>query len=222
MRGFRDRTQAGELLAERLTGLGLDRPYVLALPRGGVQVAVPVARALSAPLDVLVVRKIGAPGNPELGIGAVTAHGPVLLDTERAARLGVDRHALLHTVEHERAEARRRLLIYREGRGEPEVGGRDVIVVDDGLATGVTARAALRDLADRNPASTRLAVPVGSAAALAAARHGSDCDEVVCLLEPEDFHAVGLWYEDFPQLSDDEVVHALHEASGGSAPRPRG
>ncbi|RCV50186.1 phosphoribosyltransferase [Marinitenerispora sediminis] len=216
MRGFRDRTRAGELLAERLTGLGLARPYVLALPRGGVQVAVPVARALSAPLDVLVVRKIGAPDNPELGIGAVTAHGPVLLDDGRISRLGIDQRAVVRAVERERAEARRRLLIYREGRRAPEVGGRDVIVVDDGLATGVTARAALRDLAARDPASTRLAVPVGSATAVAGVRRGGDCDEVVCLLEPVDFHAVGLWYEDFPQLSDDEVVLALHEASGGS------
>lgn len=175
--------------------------------------AEPVAEALGVPLDVVVVRKIGAPGSPETAIGAVTADGPPLFDRGALDVLGVPEARLAAMVGAERAEARRRLLAYRGEDSEPEVAGYDVVVVDDGLATGMSARAALTAVRSRRPASLVLAVPVGAPAAVHALADVSD--RVVCLEAPPEFGAVSLWYEEFPQVGDDEVRELL-------ARRPRG
>jgi predicted phosphoribosyltransferase len=210
---FRDRRQAGRELAARLRERqdqgALPDPVVLALPRGGAAVAVEVAGALDAPLDVLVVRKIGAPFHEEFGVGAMAGDGVPLLDEDALRRLGIDEADLAPVVERERAELRRREQRYRQGRPAPALRGRTVIVVDDGLATGSTARAALRALRAQDPGHLVLAVPVGSTEGVALMR--SEADEVVCLHVPAAFMAVGQWYEEFDQLTDDDVLDALHQ-----------
>lgn len=210
---FRDRRQAGRELAARLRERqdegALPDPVVLALPRGGAAVAVEVAGALDAPLDVLVVRKIGAPFHEEFGVGAMAGDGVPLLDEDALRRLGIDEADLAPVVERERTELRRREQRYRQGRPALDLRGRTVIVVDDGLATGSTARAALRALRAQDPGHLVLAVPVGSTEGVALMR--SEADEVVCLHEPAAFMAVGQWYEEFDQLTDDDVLDALHQ-----------
>ncbi|GAA2253196.1 phosphoribosyltransferase family protein [Streptomyces atrovirens] len=210
---FRDRRQAGRELAARLRERqdegALPDPVVLALPRGGAAVAVEVAGALDAPLDVLVVRKIGAPFHEEFGVGAMAGDGVPLLDEDALRRLGIDEADLAPVVERERTELRRREQRYRQGRPPLDLRGRTVIVVDDGLATGSTARAALRALRAQDPGHLVLAVPVGSTEGVALMR--SEADEVVCLHEPAAFMAVGQWYEEFDQLTDDDVLDALHQ-----------
>ncbi|MBQ1121264.1 phosphoribosyltransferase [Streptomyces sp. B15] len=209
---FADRIQAGRELAAALSEMqrteDLPVPLVLALPRGGVPVAAEVARALHAPLDVLVARKIGLPGRPEYGVGAIAGEDPPVYDATALEMLGLTEDRLSSTVAHERTEMHRRQSLYRGNRPEPRIEGRAVIVVDDGLATGVTARAALRHLRRQRPARLVLAAPVGSPQAVTALGH--EADTVVCLHQPAVFEAVGLWYEDFPQISDDEVTEALH------------
>ncbi|UNZ18000.1 phosphoribosyltransferase family protein [Streptomyces sp. 891-h] len=209
---FADRIQAGRDLAAALREMqrteDLPDPLVLALPRGGVPVAAEVARALHAPLDVLVARKIGLPGRPEYGVGAIAGEDPPVYDATALEMLGLTEDRLASTVARERAEMHRRQDLYRGNRPEPRVAGRTVIVVDDGLATGVTARAALRYIRRQQPARLVLAVPVGSPQAVTSLGH--EADTVVCLHQPAVFEAVGLWYEDFPQISDEEVTEALH------------
>ncbi|MEU3854537.1 phosphoribosyltransferase family protein [Streptomyces sp. NPDC029554] len=209
---FRDRRQAGGELAETLRTRqregGLPDPVVLALPRGGVAVAREVAAALRAPLDVLVVRKIGAPFQEELGVGAMAGDEVPLLDEDALRRLGIGEAALAPVIERERVELRRRERLYRQGRPAPDLRGRTVIVVDDGLATGSTARAALRFVRRREPGRVVLAAPVCSTEAARLMR--AEADEVVCLHVPAAFMAVGLWYEDFGQLTDQDVLEALH------------
>ncbi|RKS09703.1 putative phosphoribosyltransferase [Nocardiopsis sp. Huas11] len=208
---FRDRRQAGERLAEAVADLGPERPLVLALPRGGLPVAAPVAEALGAPLDVIVVRKIGAPGNPEAAIGATTAEGPALFDKGVLVALGLTEGDLADRVAEAQAEARRRLDAYRGDAPEPEIEGRDVIVVDDGLATGMSARAAVTEVRERAaPASVVLAAPVGAPEAVTALE--DLCDRVVCLSAPPDFRAVSLWYETFPQVDDAQVRRLLRRS----------
>ena len=210
---FRDRRQAGRELAARLRERrdegALPDPVVLALPRGGVAVAAEVARALDAPLDVLVVRKIGAPFHAEFGVGAMAGDGVPVFDEDSLLRLGLSESDLAAVVARERAELRRREERYRQGRPPPDTRGRTVVVVDDGLATGSTARAALRALRARDPGRLVLAVPVGAAEGLALMR--SEADEVLCLHEPAAFMAVGQWYEEFDQLTDEDVLDALHQ-----------
>ncbi len=213
---FADRTEAGRQLANQLRALDLPRPVVFALPRGGVPVGAEIARALGAPLDVLLVRKIGAPGQPELALGAVAepdmAH-PVINEPVRAA-LAVSGAQLEQARQAEAREIQRRRALYGAGRRRIDPRGRTAIVVDDGLATGATARAALLALA-RAGASTRvLAVPVAPAEALPPLRR--EADQIICLIEAEHFPSVGAFYDDFHQLDDAEVLQILDAAGYGT------
>lgn len=216
---FRDRTDAGRRLAECLLPYRLRRPVVLALPRGGVPVAVEVARALDAPLDVFVARKVGAPDNPEYGIGAVAEGDGVVANLAVLRSLGLSSQAWGELVAAERAELARRVERYRGARPLPALRGRDVVLVDDGLATGVTAEAALVALRTFEPSRLVLAVP--TCARETANRLAATVDDVVCAVSPDPFHAVGQSYERFDQVTDEEVIALLRHAgrtSGMVAP----
>lgn len=212
---FHDRRHAGQELGLRLVEWAADGdlvdPLVLALPRGGVPVAAEVARALGAPLDLLVARKIGVPGHRETGIGAIMGDDPPLFDRRAVEMLALSEDKLAPDVARERTELHRRERLYRGDRSAPHVADRAVIVVDDGLATGVTARAALRHLRRRRAGRLILAVPV--CAPETAAEIRAEADDLVCLHQPPDFRAVGLWYEDFDQVGDEEVIRILHDHS---------
>ena len=202
-RKFIDRIDAGSSLADALAGEAGPGTLVLGLPRGGVPVAAEVARALGAELDVLVARKVGAPQQPELALGAVTASGELYLDTDLVNHLRVPRETLDVIIARERDEAARRETRFRAGRTFPAVAGRTVIVVDDGLATGATMRAALRELRRLGPGRLVVAVPVGARRTCEAL--GAIADRCICLRTPADFHAVGQQYEDFRPTTDDDV-----------------
>ncbi|HEV2471217.1 MAG TPA: phosphoribosyltransferase [Chthonomonadales bacterium] len=207
---FQDRADAGRQLANALQRYSSENPIVVALPRGGVPVALEVARGLHADLDVMAARKIGAPWQPELGIGAVAPDGVQVLDSATIESLGIEQHRIDRIAAAEIAEMDRRTARYRGGRPVLRVTGRTAILVDDGLATGVTARAAIASLRKQNPARLVLAVPV--CAAETAQSIASEVDDLVCLMAPEQFQAVGLWYRDFAQLTDDDVVRMLSTA----------
>jgi putative phosphoribosyl transferase len=217
---FADRSAAGRILGARLLelaasgepGLGVGKTVVLALPRGGVPVGREVSGALRAPIDVLVTRKIGYPLQPELGVGAVAEGGQPVFDEDMLARLGLTAAALGPVVSRERAELDRRIAAYRGERLAPALLGRDVIVVDDGLATGVTARAALRAVRAAGADHTILAVPV--AAPSSAMAMLAEADLVVALAAPPAFRAVGEWYQSFGQLTDADVVRLLGAGPG--------
>jgi putative phosphoribosyl transferase len=208
---FRDRAQAGRLLAERLEAHSGDASLlVLGLPRGGVPVAFEVARALGAPLDVFVVRKLGVPGHEELAMGALASGGMRVLNQEVVLGLGIGEETIARTVAAEHAELDRRERAYRGERGPIEVAGRTVVVVDDGLATGSTMLAAVRALRAQRPRRLVAAVPV--AAHETGDRLRPEVDELVCASTPEPFHAVGLWYDDFAPTSDAEVRELLERS----------
>ena len=206
-RWYRDRLDAGRRLAEALETYRNGSMVVLGLPRGGVVVAVPVAAALGAEFDVLVVRKLGAPRRRELAMGAVAEGGVRVLNPSVIDGFGIRDDAVEAATERELAEVGRRVTYYRAGRPLPELADRTVVVVDDGLATGMTAAAALRSVAAHRPRRLILAVPVcapSSPEAMAAF-----ADDVVCPLQPAAFQAVGTWYEDFREVTDEEVLAAL-------------
>ena len=209
---FENRTVAGRALGARLARMNLTDPVVLALPRGGVPVALEVARALNAPLDLLLVRKIGVPWQPELAVGAVMDGGEPVLVVEPAvqAEAGIDRRYIEQRAAQELQEIERRRALYLAHRAPEPVTGRTAIVVDDGIATGTTMRAALRGLRLRRPARLVLAVPVAPPETIEALR--AEVDDVVCLMQPEFFGAIGCFYMDFHQLTDDEVVALMRQA----------
>ena len=208
---FADRIDAGERLAKGLAHLAGSDCVVLAIPRGGVIVGEVIARELGAPLDVVVPRKIGAPGNPELAIGAV-APGIRVLDPRMVGALGVTDRYLEREIAEQEAEIERRQRAYRGGRPPQPVEGRVAIVVDDGVATGSTAVAALRWARARGAGRVVLAVPVAPPQSLERLR--AEADEVVVLETPQPFLAVGEWYRDFDQTTDDQVVSALARSAG--------
>lgn len=210
---FRDRQEAGERLGRELVDANVAKPVVLALPRGGIPVAAAIARALDAPLDVLIVRKVGAPGNPELAVAAIVDGTPpdVVVNREivEAYSLGDDELAALVNAERPELERRRRLF---RGFARPHtLAGRTAIVVDDGAATGATLKVALRAVKRRGPAQTIAALPVASADAIEVVRQ--EADRVFCLSTPGHFRALGYHYFSFPQLTDGEAINMLREAS---------
>lgn len=213
---FTDRADAGERLAAALRPLQEERPVVLGLPRGGVPVAFPVARALGAPLDVIVVRKLGVPHHQELGFGAIGEGGVRVISDDIVRSSRVTREDLEAVERAEEAELARRARRFRGDRPRVDLAGRTVIVVDDGIATGATAAAACQVVRAQGAARVVLAVPVAPPDAVARLRE--ETDEVVCLSAPRAFRAVGEWYRDFSQTSDEEVVSLLARAAAGSRP----
>jgi predicted phosphoribosyltransferase len=216
-RPFRDRREAGRLLASRLAAYA-NRPdvLVLALPRGGVPVAFEVARALGAPLDVFVVRKLGVPGHEELAMGAIATGGVRVLNDQVVRALRIPEYVIEAVAEKERQELARRERLYRGDCPFPDVRGRTAILVDDGLATGTTMQAAVRALRQQQAARIVVAVPL--AAPETCQELSEEVDDIVCAVTPEPFEAVGLWYEDFSQTTDEEVGDLLAR----SAPAGRG
>jgi putative phosphoribosyl transferase len=220
---FQDRREAGKHLAKALAERGYhgDGVLVLGIPRGGVPVAEEVARALNAPLDVVIARKLRAPYQPELAIGAVVSgHDLHIVSEEMARATGATPEYLEEEIRHQQAEIERRWRAYRGNRPAPRLEGQTVLVIDDGIATGHTFRAALAGLRRRNPARLVAAVPVAPLESLEALQ--SLADDVVCLATPEPFLAVGVWYEDFSQTSDEDVIAILQRnwAPAPSAKEP--
>ncbi len=212
---FASRSEAGIELAAELQAMKLQPPLlVLALPRGGVPVAAEIARALGAPMDLLLVRKIGAPYQPELAVAAVVEGSPpdVIVNAETADLPGVDDTYIQSMLPGALSEIARRRAVYLEGRPQHPVQGTTVIVVDDGMATGTTMKAALRALRRRHPARLIVAVPVAPHQSIA--ELSDEVDDMVCLVEPRPFHAIGFHYLDFHQLSDQEVCDALEATRG--------
>ncbi len=215
-KSFYDRSEAGRALAQQLAKLDLRQPVVLALPRGGVPVAAEIARELKAPLDLVLVRKIGVPWQPELAVAAIVdgEHPEMVIDTDVQHAAGVDRAYIEAEAKKQLREIERRRRAYLGGRSPIPLEGRTVIVVDDGIATGTTVRAALQALRRHKPAALVLAVPVAPRETIAELRR--EVDRIVCLAEPEPFYAIGLHYGDFHQVEDEEVTAALSSVSATS------
>jgi len=218
---FKDRIDAGRVLARELEGYG-GRPdvLVLALPRGGVPVGFEVARELGVPLDVFVVRKLGMPGHEEYAIGAIASGGVRIINEEAVRSFGVTDAEIEAVTAEERMELERRERRYRDGRPSPDIAGKTVILVDDGLATGSTMRAAVEALREEGPARVVVAVP--TAALETCAEIATLVDDMVCAMTPEPFYAVGLWYDDFGQTTDEEVHDLLAIAAGATRDSTRG
>ncbi|WP_187970267.1 phosphoribosyltransferase [Aquibium microcysteis] len=210
---FEDRTEAGRLLAGEIAALSPHDPVVLALPRGGVPVADPIAGALNAPLDLVIVRKVGAPANPELAVAAIVDGNPpdVVLNREMVEAYGLSEEELDALVKQERPELERRAHAYRSGRKALSVTGKTAILVDDGAATGTTMRVAIRAMRRRSPRAILVALPVAPAGTVQELR--LEADRVVCLSQPAQFRALSLHYRDFHQLTDEEVTLTLHAAA---------
>lgn len=205
---FRDRTEAGRVLADRLAAYtNYPDAMVLALPRGGVPVAFEVAEALRLPLDIFVVRKLGLPGHEEFAIGAIASGGARVLNQDLIRQLSLSDEIIEHIVAREQRELERRERTYRGQRPMLDVRDRIIIIVDDGLATGSSMRAAIAALRQKRPAKLIVAVPVG--ARVTCSELEALADEVICLETPENFSAVGLWYRDFSQTADEEVIDLL-------------
>jgi putative phosphoribosyl transferase len=217
---YKNRKEAGARLAEKLTHYR-NRPevIVLGLPRGGVTVAHQIAAVLRCPLDVLIVRKIGFPGTPELAVGAVSETGTVVLNEEILSRFRVDRGYIERETARQTDEIRRRITLYRNGEGIPSLAGRVVILVDDGVATGATAKAAISTLRQEQIAKLVVALPVASRSA--ERELSAMADEWVCLQAPLLFVAVGQFYADFTEVKDEDVVAMLQEGSALKAQRPK-
>lgn len=210
---YRDRTEAGERLADALEERDFERPLILALPRGGLPVAAPIAERLGAPLDVLVSRKLGAPMQPELGFGAISEGGALWLDGETVMLLGLEKPTIDAIVARESDELERRVRAYRGGR-PLDLEGKTAILVDDGVATGGTLRAAIR--AARTLGADRVVAAVPVAAPESAGAIRTEVDEWICLEEPEALWAIGLWYRSFRQLDDEEVLRILAQGRAGA------
>ncbi len=214
---FKDRTAAGQVLAKELAAYtNRSDVLILALPRGGVPVAFEVAKALKAPLDVFLVRKLGVPGQEELAMGALASGGVRVLNDEVVAGLGLSETIINKVAEKEQQELERRERLYRDDRPAPDLHGRTVILVDDGLATGATMRAAVRALQQQQPAQLVVGVPVSSPETCQ--EFQTEVDDIVCAMTPRPFHSVGLWYDDFSQTTDDEVRDLLHSAANNQQP----
>lgn len=205
---FHDRTEAGRLLVAQLSEYA-DRSdvWVLGLPRGGVPVAYEIAQALNLPLDICLVRKLGVPGQPELAMGAIAPEDVMVLNHEILRSLEISRLALQQVVENEKRELERRDRAYRANRPEPDLQGKTVILVDDGIATGSTLRAAIATLRQKNPQAIVVAVPVAPISTCESLE--ALVDKIICLSTPEPLNSIGIWYADFSQTSDQEVRHLL-------------
>jgi putative phosphoribosyl transferase len=210
---FNDRAEAGRLLAGEIARLSLHDPVVLALPRGGVPVADPIADLLNAPLDLLIVRKVGAPANPELAVAAIVDGNPpdVVLNREMVEAFDLSEEELDDLVKQQRPELARRAAVYRGRRKAASVTGKSAILVDDGAATGTTMRVAIRAMRRRSPRMIIVALPVAPSETLQELR--LEADQVVCLSEPAQFRALSLHFRDFHQLTDEEVTQTLHAAA---------
>jgi putative phosphoribosyl transferase len=208
---FKDRTDGGRQLATLLAHLRGQNPIVLGLPRGGLPVAYEVAHALKAPLDVLNVRKLGVPWHEELAMGAIATGGVRVLNNDVIMAAGITKATLEEATDFQRLELDRRERLYRSGRPAPGLRGRTVILVDDGIATGATVRAAIAVVRAQSPARLVLAVPVAQDSVATELAH--EVDEFVCVLRPSDLYAIGVWYDHFPQLTDQQVQAILARAS---------
>jgi len=217
---FSDRVEAGKRLASALTDFAGKNGIVLAIPRGGVVVGYEIAKALSLPLDVIIPRKIGAPDNPELAIGAMIEDGTIILDDNLITYIGVPRDYIKAESERQKHEIERRLKLYRQNEPYPSLKALDVIIVDDGIATGSTMKAALASVKNRGASTVTVAVPVGPPSTIKELK--KQADRVVCLYAPEYFQAIGQFYTDFNQTTDEEVIQLLKQSKQKSREKPAG
>lgn len=209
---FENRRDAGKQLADELKTRNYDDPVIIAVPRGGVPLGIEVATALNAPLDLVIPRKIGAPGNPEYAVGAVTEDGSIVTNESAVKSTGATEEYIRRAAEEQRQEVERRLQEYRGDRDPTDVTEKTVIIVDDGVATGTTLKAAIKSIRRRGPSHLVVAVPVGSASSIQEIRRLAD--DVICLDTPSHFGAVGQYYRSFPQTTDDEVKKLLKQVWG--------
>ena len=217
---FADRIEAGKRLASALANFAGKNAIVLAIPRGGVVVGYEIAKALNLPLDVIIPHKIGAPDNPELAIGAMTEDGTIILDDNLITYIGVQRDYIKAESERQKHEIERRLKLYRQNEPYPSLKGLDVVIVDDGIATGSTMKAALASVKNRGASTVTVAVPVGPPSTIKELK--KQADRVVCLYTPEYFQAIGQFYTDFNQTTDEEVIQLLKRNKQKSREKPAG